>query len=150
VVSKKMIRIRKALAPDLLEIMAIEQSSFASPWNMAFFRHELYNPVAFFYIIEVGVKLSGYIIFWIFKDEAHIANLAIHPEYRKRGYGEYLLRWSLEFVHKKKVATITLEVNEKNLAARGLYDKFGFKMVGKRAKYYESSDDALILTKVIA
>jgi ribosomal-protein-alanine N-acetyltransferase len=150
VVSTEMIRIRKALAPDLPEIVAIEQSSFASPWNMAFFRHELYNPVAFFYIIEVGVKLAGYIIFWIFKDEAHIANLAIHPEYRKRGYGEYLFRWSLEFARNKKVATVTLEVNEKNLAARDLYEKFSFKIVGKREKYYENSDDALILTKVIA
>jgi len=149
VVAKEMIRIRKALTPDLPEVMAIEQSSFASPWNMAFFRHELYNPVAFFYIIEVGVKLVGYIIFWIFKDEAHIANLAIHPEYRKRGYGEYLFKWSLEFIRNKKVATVTLEVNEKNLSARGLYEKYGFKMVGRRVKYYENSDDALILTKMI-
>lgn len=145
-----MIRIRKAFAPDLPEVMAIEQNSFNSPWNMDFFRHELINPVAFFYIIEVGVKLAGYIIIWIFKDEAHIANLAIHPEYRKKGYGEYILKWSLEFARNRQAATVTLEVNENNLAARNLYEKFGFRMVGKREKYYENKDDALILTKTIA
>jgi ribosomal-protein-alanine N-acetyltransferase len=148
-VAQEIIRIRKALELDLPEVMVIEQSSFASPWNMAFFRHELYNTVAFFYIIEVGVKLVGYIIFWIFKDEAHIANLAIHPDYRQKGYGEYLFKWSLEFARHKRVATVTLEVNEKNLAARNLYQKYGFEMVGKREKYYDNSDDALILTKVI-
>ena len=88
-------------------------------------------------------------IFWILKNEAHIANVAIHPDCRKRGYGEYLLRWAIERIWKKGVATITLEVNEKNNAARNLYDKMGFKIVGKKAKYYENNDNALMLARFL-
>lgn len=139
------IRIRRADERDIGEIMIIEKMSFTSPWTVDFFRCELYNPVSYFYIIEVRKLLAGYIIVWILKNEAHIANIAIHPDFRKRGYGEYLLRWAIERFRKKGAATITLEVNEKNNAARNLYDKMGFKIVGKKAKYYENNDDALKL-----
>lgn len=143
------IRIRRAEERDIGEIMIIEKMSFTSPWTVDFFRCELYNPVSFFYIIEVRKLLAGYIIFWILKNEAHIANVAIHPDFRKRGYGKYLLRWAIERCWVKGVATITLEVNEKNNAARNLYDKMGFKIVGKKAKYYENNDDALILARFL-
>ena len=140
------IRIRRVEERDIGEIMIIEKMSFTSPWTVDLFRCELYNPVGFF-IIEVRKLLAGYIIFWILKNEVHIANIAIHPGCRKRGYGEYLLRWAIERCRVKGVATITLEVNEKNNAARNLYDKMGFKIVGKKAKYYENNDNALMLAR---
>jgi len=144
------IRLRPADERDIREVMAVEKMSFASPWSIDSFRHELYNPVSYFYIIEIQRKLTGYIIFWIFEDESHIANIAIHSDFRKKGYGEYLLEWTIEFVREKGAKTITLEVNEKNIAARNLYEKLGFKCVGRRVKYYENRDDALMLTKYIS
>ncbi|HCK98507.1 MAG TPA: ribosomal-protein-alanine N-acetyltransferase [Candidatus Marinimicrobia bacterium] len=144
------IRLRPADERDIREVIAVEKMSFTSPWSIDSFRHELYNPVSYFYIIEIQRKLTGYIIFWIFEDESHIANIAIHSDFRKKGYGEYLLQWTIEFVRGKGAKTITLEVNEKNTAARNLYEKLGFKCVGRRAKYYENRDDALMLTKYIS
>lgn len=141
------IRIRQADERDIGEIMIIEKMSFTSPWTVDFFRGELYNPVGFFYIIEVRKLLAGYIIVWILKNEAHIANIAIQMDFRKRGYGEYLLRWAIERCRGKGVAMMTLEVNEKNNAARKLYDKMGFKIVGKKAKYYENNENALTLAR---
>ncbi|MDO9548073.1 MAG: ribosomal protein S18-alanine N-acetyltransferase [Candidatus Marinimicrobia bacterium] len=143
------IRIRPADERDLHEVSAIENSSFNSPWTLDFFKHELYNPVSFFYILKIQDKLVGYVIFWIFKDEAYIANIAIHPDYRKLGFGEQLLNWTFDFCRKEGALTLSLEVNEINEAARQLYNKKGFKNVGKRAKYYENKFDALILTKIL-
>ena len=143
------IRITPADDRDLQEVSEIENSSFNSPWTLDFFKHELYNPVSFFYILKIQDKLAGYVIFWIFEDEAHIVNIAIHPDYRKMGYGEHLLNWIFDFCRKKGALTISLEVNEINEAARQLYTKTGFKSVGRRTKYYEDRYDALILTKIL-
>ncbi|MBU0712354.1 ribosomal protein S18-alanine N-acetyltransferase [bacterium] len=143
------IRIKPADERDLHEVSEIENASFNSPWTLDFFKHELYNPVSFFYILKIQDKLAGYVIFWIFEDEAHIANIAIHPDNRKMGYGEQLLNWIFDFCRKKGAMTISLEVSEINEAARQLYSKTGFKSVGRRAKYYEDRSDALILTKIL-
>ena len=143
------IRIRPANERDLNEVYEIENASFNSPWTLDFFKHELYNPVSFFYILKIQDKLAGYVIFWNFKYEAHIANIAIRPDFRKMGFGEQLLNWIFNFCRKNGVLTISLEVNEINEAARQLYNKTGFKSVGRRVKYYENKYDALILTKIL-
>jgi len=141
------IRIRPASEQDIERVINIEKLSFNIPWTIDFFKHELYNPVSFFYIMEIQNKLAAYVIFWIFKDESHIANVAVHPGFRKRGYGERLVNWVFDFCRRKGTKMITLEVNEMNTAARNLYRKMGFKIVGKRARYYENKYDALILTR---
>ena len=143
----ELIRVRPADERDIEPVVAIEEASFNSPWTRDFFKHELYNPVSYFYILEIQDKLSGYVIFWIFKDESHIANIAVHPDSRNKGYGEYLLTWVFEYCEKKGARTLSLEVNEQNGAALELYRKMGLEKVGRRAKYYENRDDALILTK---
>lgn len=143
------IEIRRADEKDICRVMEIENLSFRTPWTPGFFKHELYNPVSYFYILEIQDKLAGYVIFWIFKNEAHIANIAIHPEWRRKSYGGRLLNWVLQFCRKRGVETISLEVNEMNRAALQLYTKTGFKQVGKRERYYENRYDALILTKTL-
>lgn len=146
---KPKVRIRRANESDLTAVMAIENLSFSTPWTAGFFTHELYNPVSNFYILEIQDKLAGYVIFWIFKEEAHIANVAVHPEYRHKGYGEQLLNWVIHFCRRKGVEKISLEVNEINDTALQLYTKTGFTQVGRRVKYYENRYDALLLTKIL-
>lgn len=146
---KPKVRIRRANESDLTAVIAIENLSFNTPWTSGFFTHELYNPVSYFYILEIQDKLAGYVIFWIFKEEAHIANVAVHPEYRRKGYGEQLLNWVVHFCRRKRVETISLEVNEINYTALQLYAKTGFTQVGRRVKYYENRYDALLLTKIL-
>ncbi|MGC9365136.1 MAG: ribosomal protein S18-alanine N-acetyltransferase [Fidelibacterota bacterium] len=146
---KPKVRIRRANESDLATVIAIENLSFNTPWTPGFFTHELYNPVSYFYILEIQDKLAGYVIFWIFREEAHIANVAVHPEYRRKGYGEQLLNWVIHFCRRKRVETISLEVNEVNYTALQLYAKAGFTQVGRRTKYYENRYDALLLTKIL-
>lgn len=138
--------IRPAAGADIAAIVPIEQCCFASPWTVDFFRHELYNPVSHFYVIEKEKVVVGYVIYWIIGRETHIANLAIHPDYRQLGYGKQLLIWAVEHARRKYAATVTLEVNAKNTNARQLYADFGFRVTGIRPHYYENRDDALIMT----
>ncbi|HPC36404.1 MAG TPA: ribosomal protein S18-alanine N-acetyltransferase [Candidatus Marinimicrobia bacterium] len=141
------VRIRRADESDLPAILAIEEKSFVTAWTEDYFRHELYNPVSRFYVLEKEKKILGYIVIWLFADESHIANIAVHPEFRNAGLGGKLLNFSFEIAHRNGAKMITLEVNERNLAARRLYEKFQFVLTGRRAHYYENKDDALILTR---
>lgn len=140
-------RIRRADEPDLPAILAIEEKSFATAWTEDFFRHELHNPISRFYVLEKDKKIVGYIIIWIVADESHIANIAVHPEFRSAGLGGKLLNFAFEIAQRNGAKTITLEVNEHNEAARRLYEKYRFSVTGRRSHYYENKDDALILTR---
>ena len=140
------IKIRLAVENDLPEVLYIEQYSFSSAWTYAFFKHEIYNPLSCFYVVETDSLIVGYIVFWIISGESHIANLAIHPDHRRLGYGNQLMFWAIGKSVTEGARSVTLEVNVNNAAALALYRHYGFKEVGKRLKYYENRDDALILT----
>lgn len=139
--------IRRADEADLPAVLKIEQASFEYPWSRDYFKHELANPISHFYVIENERAVLGYIIFWLIVDELHIANVAIHPQFRKAGLGSKLLNYALEMGQKHRVKFVTLEVNEKNLAAINLYTRFNFKPIGRRLKYYENRDDAIIMSR---
>ena len=80
-------------------------------------------------------------------DEAHITTFAIHPDWRRRRLGERLLLALLDVALDRRAAEATLEVRLSNLAARRLYEKFGFRPVGIRPRYYsDNNEDALIMT----
>lgn len=141
------IRLRIANEADLDAILAIEEISFTTAWSRDFFFHELHNPISKFYVLEQRKCVIGYVIFWLVADEVHIANLAVHPQFRRSGMGTKLLKTVFDQASRHRAKIITLEVNEKNVSARDLYRKFGFAQVGRRAKYYENRDDALILSR---
>lgn len=92
-------------------------------------------------------KIVGYLIVQCVYDEAHILNLAVHPDHRRRGMAKVLLRRFLEHVEKRNVSLLYLEVRMGNRAAQGLYFGFGFAPVSVRKKYYPDGEDALILMK---
>jgi ribosomal-protein-alanine N-acetyltransferase len=80
-------------------------------------------------------------------DEAHIVAIATHPEYRRRGIGERLLSRALELAREREARAVTLEVRVSNLPAQRLYEKFGFRRVGVRRRYYtDTGEDAIIMT----
>lgn len=145
----KELKIRLAKDSDLKAITTIEKLSYDSPWTEDFIIYEIHNPMSNFYVLELDDEIIGYIDFWILEKESHIANIAIHPDYRGRHYSKKLLDLVLYISKEEKVETISLEVNEENLPAISLYKSYGFEMVGRRPKYYSNKDDALILTRKI-
>jgi len=133
---------------DLDEILAIEVASFTSPWTREMYLAELDNVgVSFCYTARgESSKILGFCSFWRVMDELHINNLAVAPEYRRRGVATALLGFVLNEAHKLGVRRATLEVRRSNDAARHLYERFGFAAAGVRRAYYSNPvEDAIVL-----
>lgn len=88
----------------------------------------------------------GFVCIWKGFEEYHITNIVTRKDFRKRGIGTVLLNRTICFCKEQgKNTSIILEVNEKNLSAQKLYEKFNFQIIGIRKKYYNNIDDAIIM-----
>jgi len=132
---------------DLDDIVEIDHSSFTSPWTREAFRQELtLNPYAIYIGAEVDGRLVGYAGVWIIIDEAHITNIAVHPDFRGMKIGEKLMMKLMETIMVKGAKRASLEVRVSNYVAQNLYRKFGFVEGGIRKGYYtDNYEDALVM-----
>ena len=132
-------------------ILEIERNSFPSPWDFNSFSSELNRSISSLWVSLIDEVLEGYICFWIFANETHLMNVAVHPEWRGKGLGEQLLCKMIEVGISKGAKTAWLEVRPSNLVARSLYKKTGFKEVGFRPRYYkETNEDAIIMSLLLS
>ena len=133
---------------DLDVVQAIERASFSSPWPPNAYRSELEtNRLANYLVARVDGEIVGYGGMWLMVDEAHITTFAVHPSWRRQRIGERLLLAFLDLAVARQAHEATLEVRLSNLAARRLYEKYGFRPVGLRPRYYsDDNEDALIMT----
>lgn len=139
---------RPMLAADLDQVTAIEQVSLPSPWSKELFEAELKRDQARYFVAEEDGQIAGYMGYWEAPQEAHIINLAVAPDHRKKGLGERMMDHCLEFARKKGAELATLEVRESNEAAKRLYEKCGFIVVAIRKKYYsDNQEDAIVMLK---
>jgi len=133
---------------DIDEVVRIEQQSFPNPWTWSMFDNELLNPVSSAYTVKVpqggGSLIAGYIIFWVVYGEAHILNIAVHPDFRRMGFAKELLDAAIEDMKRLLVYEVFLEVRRSNEAARSLYRLYGFKESFERKKYY-GDEDAIVM-----
>ena len=142
------LRIEPMRLEDLDEVQRIEQASFATPWPENAYRSELMtNRLASYLVGRIDDTIVGYGGMWLMVDEAHITTFAVHPAWRRRRIGERLLLAFLDLARDRHAREATLEVRLSNLAARRLYEKYGFRPVGLRPRYYsDNGEDALIMT----
>ncbi|MBI5888849.1 MAG: ribosomal protein S18-alanine N-acetyltransferase [Deltaproteobacteria bacterium] len=135
---------------DLDEVMRIERLSFPNPWTRGMFENELKNPVSFAFAARAGGERQGpggiiaYSIFWIVQGEAHILNLAVDPEWRRKGVALTFLQSILDFMRPRTVFEVFLEVRMSNIAAIRLYKGLGFREAYVRKKYY-GDEDAIVM-----
>ncbi|MBQ7456188.1 MAG: ribosomal protein S18-alanine N-acetyltransferase [Desulfovibrio sp.] len=123
----------------------VEKACFSLPWTepqiASAFTQKAYGAFGLF-----SENLLGYISVYHVVPEMEILNLAVLPAYRRKGYGRFLLMTCLQASQKMGIHTVWLEVRERNVAARALYDSVGFVVSGVRAKYYsDTGEDACIL-----
>ena len=140
--------IREMSHADLPEVHGIEKECFSAPWSINAFRYELEHRLTILRVAVLNGQIVGYVCIRTILDETHILNLAVRPEFRRRGIGSLLLREApLELKHSgTESCSLTLEVRASNIAAIRLYEKFGFKVTGKRRGYYHMPDeDAVIM-----
>ncbi|GED17689.1 alanine acetyltransferase [Aneurinibacillus migulanus] len=139
--------IRRMEMKDLDGIEEVERLSFQTPWSRDSFINELkQNVFARYFVAEKGGRIVGYGGMWLVLDEAHITNVAVHPDYRGRYLGEKLMHRLMGHAASSGAAAMTLEVRRSNETAKGLYKKLGFVEEGIRPGYYtDNGEDAIIM-----
>lgn len=141
------VRVEPMSFDDLDAVQAIERRSFAVPWPDDAYRNEIRtNRLASYVVARAGDEVVGFAGLWVMVDEAHVTTFAVDPRWRRRGVGERLLLALLDVSVARQAREATLEVRLSNLPARRLYEKYGFRPVGIRPRYYSNGEDALIMT----
>jgi ribosomal-protein-alanine N-acetyltransferase len=139
--------IRLMRKDDIDAVVILERQLFLDPWTKQSFETELKNVKhSFLYVIEYEKKIIAYIAAWCYAGEIHIGNIAVVPEFRRRGLAERLLNYVFEACG--DCTDVFLEVRESNTAAFNLYKKIGFDVLGVRRSYYRNGEDALVMKKI--
>jgi ribosomal-protein-alanine N-acetyltransferase len=140
--------IREMREEDIGQIMDIENESFSTPWTEAAFLAEIYKLYSLSRVLMIGDRLVGYLCMNLILDEGHILNLAVNPDFRRRGLATRLIHEALTELKKKGCRFIYLEVRGSNTAAKQFYLQFGFRDAGLRKKYYTSPvEDAVLMMR---
>ncbi|MCL5023912.1 MAG: ribosomal protein S18-alanine N-acetyltransferase [Nitrospirae bacterium] len=140
------ILIRHMTEQDIASVVAIEKASFSLPWSETSFRNELYKPRSMPRVAVEEAVVAGYVCAQTAADEGHILNLAVHPDYRRRGIAAALVAHVIAEFKERGCRFVYLEVRASNHAAKRLYEGFGFTLVGTRKSYYVvPTEDAAIM-----
>ena len=141
------VRIRDMTRADLGAVMAIERASFTMPWRATTFESLLTRSDAdLIAAVAEEDRLVGYAVVWTVVDQAELGNVAVHEEWRKRGVGRMLVDAALERARARAAEECFLEVRESNRNAQSLYEKAGFRSIGRRRRYYSNpTEDALVM-----
>ena len=130
------------------QIAQLEKLCFSDPWSERSIASELDNHLAYWLVAMDGDTVAGYIGSQTVLDETDMMNVAVHPDYRRRGIAEALVTALVEVLKEKNSHCLTLEVRASNASAISLYMRSGFQQVGLRKNYYRNpKEDALILRK---
>ena len=134
---------------DIPEVFDIEKLSFSTPWSRETLTYEVEkNLFAKYVVAKIDDIVVGYGGMWMIIDEAHITNIAVHPEYRGIHVGDEILKALIDKSQDIGVYAMTLEVRKTNIVAQNLYRKYGFEFAGVRSKYYaDNNEDAIIMWK---
>ncbi|KAF0145820.1 MAG: ribosomal-protein-alanine N-acetyltransferase [Nitrospirae bacterium] len=139
--------IRELLEHDLPDVVGIENISFTTPWSEILFFNEIYKQRSIARVALIDKRVIGYICANYVADEGHILNLAVHPDFRRKGIAKTLVENILEELKETDCRFLYLEVRASNNAARELYEGFGFSVVGTRKKYYNKpEEDAVVMS----
>jgi ribosomal-protein-alanine N-acetyltransferase len=143
---KTAVDIRPLTLSDLDAIEEIERSSYPTPWSRSMFAGELAKPASLCLGAFEGEQLAGYLIISRYVDAWHVMNIAVAPQFRRRGIATALLERLFELTEDGSRRGYTLEVRVSNDGAIKLYERLGFTGRGIRRGYYtDNREDALIM-----
>jgi ribosomal-protein-alanine N-acetyltransferase len=132
---------------DAAEAAAVEALSTPMPWPESIFHAELAKSSARCRVVRDAGRLVGFLVAWHIPGEVQVAELAVHPAFRRRGAARLLMTDALDEAVRRDAALATLEVRAGNAAARALYGSLGFVETGRRRGYYEGREDAVLMEK---
>lgn len=132
---------------DLERMKDTLYSDFDNFWSYNVLKQELENKNTTYIIAKKNNEILGFAGISVCLDEATLNNIVVKKSYRNRGIGGELLDSLIDLCSDQNMKTLTLEVDSQNEPAIHLYEKFGFKNLGIRKKYYNNTRDAFIMTK---
>ena len=140
--------IRRMTLEDIAAVVELDRLSFNLPWPERSFRFELTdNTASRCWVYESDGRIVGMIVAWLLMDEAHIATISTHPDYRRKGIARNLLTHALRYMSREGAVTSFLEVRENNHVAQEMYRSFGYENSGRRKRYYkDTGEDAILMT----
>lgn len=133
---------------DVADVAALERECFPDPWSPDSFLAEVERrpDVGWPVVVREGGVLIAYSVVWFIVDEIHIGNIAVSPRCQGKGVGRWLLERILAEGRRRGMVFATLEVRPSNRAALTLYERFGFRKIAVRRRYYRNNDeDAWVL-----
>ena len=137
-------------AGHLDAVVDIERDGFADPWRKRDFEDALSRQNNHCLVYMYGKRVVAYAVGFLVAGEYHLADLAVHPDFRRRGLGRQFVEAVLKGLPDRNVQVVTLEVRVSNQAAIGLYRKLGFRTVAIRPGYYRNPmEDALAMLKAL-
>lgn len=132
----------------LAKVMPIEAVSYPKPWTLNVFQSELQQAAGgtrCYLVAREGAEVVGYGGMMLALDDAHITNIAVAPQHQRRGLATRLLAELAWQAIERGCTGITLEVRVSNTGAQALYERFGFQPAGVRKRYYENTEDAIVM-----
>ena len=140
------VEIRRLALADLPDIEVIERRAYRTPWSRSMFASELAKPASVCLGAFEGDRLVGYVVNSRYADSWHVMNVAVDPDWQRRGIATRLLQRLFELTAGDEGRGYTLEVRVTNNDAIRLYEKLGFERHGVRRGYYtDNREDALIM-----
>ena len=140
-------RLRVITPDDFPAIRAIEQETFPNPWPSEAFTDFL---LPWAWALTFEEEVVGYIFYQGVDNEMVIVNVAISPDFQGRGWGEYLLKESMQILGNQGVTSFYLDVRASNIKARNLYEKMGYVRIGTRKNYYSlPEEDAVVMGRIV-
>lgn len=130
------------------QIAELEKLCFSDPWSEKSVASELDNGLSLWLVALEGETVAGYVGSQTVLDETDMMNIAVHPDFRRRGIAQALVESLVKQLRQRGSRCLTLEVRASNSPAIALYEKLGFQKIGRRKNYYrDPREDALILRK---
>jgi ribosomal-protein-alanine N-acetyltransferase len=134
---------------DLADVVALEQSVYPHPWSMANFEDSLSSNYEAWILRDRDGALLGYFLLMAVVDEAHLLNVAVSAEKQGQGLGRFLLNQAVACSRGLGMESVLLEVRPSNTRALEIYERYGFKQIGRRKGYYPAADgqreDAIVM-----
>jgi len=144
------IKIKYAGIEDAEKITALERACFTEPYTEDMICRQLQSDT---YVLGVAVyqeMIVGYLGLQYILDEGYITNVAVLPDFRRNKIASCLLAWLIEEGKKRQLSFLTLEVRQSNAAAKALYERMGFSVVGERKNYYaKPKENAILMTRFL-
>ena len=144
------VHLRDMISSDIPSVVGIERASYTMPWSEATFRGLLRRRDAEMVSAESDGAVIGYAAFWCVVDQGELGNVAVSAAWRGFGIGARLVEDIIQRAARRGVREVFLEVRPSNSVARELYERLGFRPVGRRRRYYQAPvEDAIVLRLIV-